>query len=106
MGPFFVATCGVIMDRHLYRFRTADRLLGKDATETKEAVPGELEKLEIYFAPPEQLNDPLEGYKEIYWAGDEIVWANFFRHYLLILALRSWEIDDAVMSGVPLPNEP
>ena len=93
------------MERHLYRFRTADRLRGKDATETKEAVPGELEKLEIYFAPPEQLNDPLEGYKEIYWAGDEIVWANFFRHYLLILALRSWEIDDAVMSGVPLPNE-
>lgn len=93
------------MERHLYRFRTADRLLGTDATECKAAVPGELEKLEIYFAPPEQLNDPLEGYKEIYWSGDEIVWTNFFRHYLLILALRSWEVDDAVMDGAPLPNE-
>lgn len=58
-GPFFVARCGAIMERHLYRFRTADRLLGKDATETKEAVPGEIEKSDIYFVPPEQLNDSL-----------------------------------------------
>ncbi|MBT0622553.1 DUF2971 domain-containing protein [Pseudomonas fluorescens] len=92
------------MERHLYRFRTADRLLGTDATECKAAVPGELEKLEIYFAPPEQLNDPLEGYREIYWSGDKIVWMNFFRHYLLILALRSWQIDD-ISRGVPLPKD-
>jgi hypothetical protein len=32
------------MERHLYKYRTAGRLLGKDATEIKEAVPGELEK--------------------------------------------------------------
>lgn len=92
------------MERHLYRFRRADRLLGKDATESEAAVPGELEKLEIYFAPPEQLNDPLEGYREIYWAGDRIVWINLFRHYLLVLAYRSWQIDD-VQLGVKLPRE-
>ena len=89
------------MEKHLYRFRTADRLLGKDATENSAAVPGELENLEVYFAPPEQLNDPLEGYREIFWSGDKIVWMNFFRHYLLVLALRSWQIDD-VSRGVPL----
>lgn len=75
-----------------------------EATECRDAVPGELEKLEIYFAPPEQLNDPLEGYKEIYWSGDNIVWMNFFRHYLLVLALRSWQLDDA-MHGEPLATE-
>ncbi|MFK3941961.1 DUF2971 domain-containing protein [Pseudomonas monteilii] len=93
------------MERHLYRFRTADRLLGTEATKCKDAIPGELEKLEIYFAPPEQLNDPLEGYKEIYWSGDEIVWKNFFRHYLLVLAIRSWQCDASVRLGVPLPKE-
>lgn len=46
------------MERHLYRFRTAERLLGTKATDIKKALPGELENLEIYFAPPEQLNDP------------------------------------------------
>ncbi|WP_439856714.1 DUF2971 domain-containing protein [Pseudomonas syringae] len=92
------------MERHLYRFRTAERLLGSTATDIKTALPGELENLEIYFAPPEQLNDPLEGYKEVYWAGDEIIWRNFFRHYLLVLALRSWELDEAVRLGTPLPK--
>ncbi|WP_455886948.1 DUF2971 domain-containing protein [Pseudomonas rustica] len=92
------------MERHLYRFRTADRLLGTEATKCKDAVPGELENLEIYFAPPEQLNDPLEGYREIYWSGDQIVWMNFFRHYLLILALRSWQVDDVEL-GSELPKE-
>lgn len=92
------------MERHLYRFRTADRLLGKDAVDGREAVPGELEKLEIYFAPPDQLNDPLEGYKEIYWSGAKIIWLNFFSHYLLILALRSWQVDD-IARGTPLPKE-
>jgi len=93
------------MERHLYRFRSADRLLGKDATETKAAEPGELEKLEIYFAPPEQLNDPLEGFREIYWSGDEIVWRNFFRHYLLVLAIRSWQCDETVRFGTQLPKD-
>jgi hypothetical protein len=92
------------MERHLYRFRAADRLLGTEATECKDAVPGELAKLEIYFAPPEQLNDPLEGYREIYWSGDKIVWMNFIRHYLLVLALRSWQIDDS-LRGEPLPKD-
>ncbi|KTB77300.1 hypothetical protein AO070_17165 [Pseudomonas syringae pv. syringae PD2766] len=103
-GLFFVDPSEVFMERHLYRFRRADRLLGKDATESQAAVPGELEKLEIYFAPPEQLNDPLEGYREIYWSGDRIAWINLFRHYLLVLAYRSWQIDD-VQLGVNLPKE-
>ena len=45
----------------------------------------ELENLELYFASPQELNDPIEGMMEVIWQGDEIVWRNFLRHYLLCL---------------------
>ncbi|MEO4016354.1 hypothetical protein [Pseudomonas rossensis] len=79
------------MDRFLYRFRSTSRLLGS-ADSDGIHQPGELEKLEIYFAPPEQLNDPLEGYREVFFAGNQVVWKNLFKHYLLLLALKSWEL--------------
>jgi hypothetical protein len=50
---------------HLYHFRPVDAVL--DQYE-------ELAKQEIYFAPPEKLNDPMEGYKDVFWSGDWIVW--------------------------------
>jgi Protein of unknown function (DUF2971) len=64
------------MVSYLYRFRPADAVLD----EFKELV-----KQEIYFAPSEKLNDPMEGYKDVFWAGDLIVWSNLLRHYLLCL---------------------
>jgi Protein of unknown function (DUF2971) len=60
----------------IYRFRPTSALLGGFH---------ELESQEIYFAPSKQLNDPLEGYKDLFWQGDEIVWKNFLRHYVLCL---------------------
>ncbi|MFW9087765.1 hypothetical protein ACOI7N_24900, partial [Pseudomonas sp. P2758] len=82
------------MEKYVYRFRSIDRLLGEEAKGDCPAKSGELEKLHIYFSPPSQLNDPLEGYREIYWSGDKIVWLNLFRHYsLLTLAIRSWQVD-------------
>ena len=60
----------------VYRFRSIDRLLGEDQ---------ELEKKTIYFASPDQLNDPMEGYRDIVWRGDEIVWTNLFTHYVYCL---------------------
>lgn len=60
----------------LYRFRSTQGLLHKH---------NELLKQSIFFAHPEILNDPMEGYREIYWQGDEIAWKNLFRHYLLCL---------------------
>ena len=59
-----------------YRFRSIDALLGKYQ---------ELEKQTIYFAGPEELNDPMEGLRDIVWNGDEIVWTNFFKHYVFCL---------------------
>ncbi|HEY4081866.1 MAG TPA: hypothetical protein VGM81_14335 [Burkholderiaceae bacterium] len=64
------------MQSHLYRFRPADALLDKYH---------ELERQEIYFASPEELNDPMEGFVDILWRGDRIVWENLLRHYLVCL---------------------
>lgn len=57
----------------MYRFRKISHLLDGHH---------ELENQEIYFAPPEDLNDPMEGYKDIYWKGDTIVWRNFIVNYI------------------------
>lgn len=43
----------------------------------------ELENQDIYFSSTDELNDPMEGFKDIFWLGDEIVWRNFLRHYIL-----------------------
>lgn len=85
------------MDNFFYRFRSADRLLGKDGK------PGELEKTEIFFASPEELNDPLEGQLSIYWSGDTIVWKNLFKHYLF--ALTSTYLDVMIFGGDTPQNE-
>jgi len=60
----------------IYRFRSAEALLDRFH---------ELENQEIYFASPPELNDPLEGFKDLFWKGDVIVWTNLIRHYLLCL---------------------
>src|SRR5271163_1763191 len=60
----------------VYRFRSTPALL--DGFH-------ELTNQEIYFASPSELNDPLEGYKDLFWKGDEIAWRNLLRHYLLCL---------------------
>jgi len=57
-----------------YRFRSIDALIGARA---------ELAKSEIFFADPDSLNDPMEGFKDIVWRGDAIAWRNHLRHYLI-----------------------
>lgn len=42
----------------------------------------ELEKQEIYFATLEELNDPMEGFRDIFWRGDKIVWKNLLINYI------------------------
>ncbi len=64
------------MSDYFYRFRPVSALL--DGFH-------ELENQEIYFPTLIELNDPLEGLKDIVWRGDRIVWRNLFRHYLLCL---------------------
>ena len=57
---------------YLYRFRDSENFLNRK----------ELNNLEIYFAPPEQLNDPLEHLRNVVWKGDDIAWDNLFKHYI------------------------
>ncbi|AKN34262.1 hypothetical protein Ccar_25895 (plasmid) [Clostridium carboxidivorans P7] len=64
------------MCNYIYRMRSLDALL--DGYH-------ELENQEIYFASNDELNDPMEGFRDIFWHGDEIVWKNFLTHYLLCL---------------------
>ncbi len=64
------------MNMEFYRFRRIANLIGEFK---------ELENQSIFFAGPDLLNDPMEGFRDIYWSGDFIVWKNLFRHYLLCL---------------------
>ena len=64
------------MSIHYYRYRSTKALLGEFE---------ELERQEIYFSSPADLNDPIEGFKDLYWSGDKIVWRNFMKHYILCL---------------------
>lgn len=52
----------------------------------------ELENQEIYFSSYEDLNDPMEFYQNIVFNGDEIVWHNLFKHYLMSLYLSIQEV--------------
>lgn len=45
----------------------------------------ELEKNYFYFALPNELNDPMEGFINMYWEGDIVLWKNFLKHYLYTL---------------------
>jgi len=60
----------------IYRFRPIDYLLDKHH---------ELEKQELVLSSPQHLNDPIEGYQDVFWEGDNILWENLLRHYLLNL---------------------
>jgi hypothetical protein len=64
------------MISHLYRYRPTKYLLGEFE---------ELEAQQIYFCPPRDLNDPMEGFKDLCWLGDDIVWRNLLRHYILTM---------------------
>jgi hypothetical protein len=64
-----------------YRFRRASAILDEFQ---------ELEKGTIYFAPPKDLNDPMEGYKDLFWRGDAVVWRSLLKHYILVLLLSAY----------------
>ena len=78
----------------LYRFRSIEALLDKYH---------ELENQTIYFASPEELNDPMEGFQDIVWKGDKIVWGQFFRHYfgnlLVFLSQHRGAADSVELGG-------
>ena len=60
----------------IYRFRPMRNLINKY---------DELEDQELVLSSPRYMNDPLEGYQDVFWEGDEVLWENLLRHYLLNL---------------------
>ena len=70
----------------------------------------ELENQEIFFAAPDQLNDPMEGFRDIFWQGDYIVWENLLKNYvdcvahIYILTLAGKK--DLTIKDIPLHAYP
>lgn len=62
-------------DNLFYRFRSTTALFEFQ----------ELENQEIYFAPIDKLNDPMEGELNLVFKGDKIVWENLFKHFISCL---------------------
>ena len=58
----------------LYRFRDIEKLVNEPYEELK--------KQYFYFASPDSLNDPLEGYVDFYWQGNKIAWLGLFKNYV------------------------
>lgn len=61
-----------------------------------------LENSEIYFPELSQLNDPMEGYTDIYFQGDKVIWTNLLRNYLRSL----FEAFLFAQISKPLPEAP
>ena len=70
----------------MYRFRKVKYLLDEKYDE--------LNNQEIYLASAEELNDPMEGVRDIFWQGDEVLWRNFIKHYLMCLehVISMWNV--------------
>jgi hypothetical protein len=78
------------MPDHFYRFRSAKALLSP--YDEDKGQFDELERQEIYFSRPSELNDAMEGFKDLFWQGDEIVWRNLLKHYLHCLMISSYMV--------------
>ena len=87
----------------LFRFRSMEYLLGDKYQE--------LEKQTIYFASPDELNDPIEGFRDIVWKGDEVVWTNFIKHYIFSLLVSYFlysitkESEEFDVDKIPIPDQ-
>ena len=72
----------------IYRFRSTASLLGAEFAK--------LERQTIFCAAPEDLNDPMEGFRDIVWTGDQIVWTNLFKDYVNCLY---WSYQSMLVMG-------
>lgn len=61
------------MSKRFYRIRTIDSLLDKYK---------ELENQEVFFQSTDKLNDPMEGFMDFIFKGDEVVWKSLISHFV------------------------
>jgi hypothetical protein len=78
----------------VYRLRPMRRLLGSAS---------ELALEEFHLSSFDELNDPMEGYQDVLWRGDEILWMNLLRHYVLCLLISAsdWALVDDTGTSEP-----
>jgi len=63
----------------------------------------ELQRQEIYFAPTDELNDPMEGYLDVSWRGDRVLWRNLLRNYLVSLVhVAAFGLDEPLDAAAQL----
>ena len=88
------------MTTQLYRLRSTKHLLG-DYNELRDQY--------IFFSKPDELNDPMEGIRDIVWKGDDIVWTNLFRNYIsclnLTIALVKLQGNEVTITPSDIPIE-
>ena len=74
---------------HLYRYRSV-----------KSAIR-DIENGAFHFATKDELNDPMEGYVNVYWKGDKPAWEGLFRNYAcsLLYAITNYLLakDESVL---------
>ena len=91
---------------HFYRFRRAEALLDEFR---------ELEQQYFVFSAASDLNDPMEGFSDVFWRGDDVLWSSLIKHYTFCFTaiLRTFCIignlidSDALLAFArcsPLPN--
>ena len=78
----------------VYRFRSAKSLLNPKYRE--------LESNTIFFAEPGKLNDPMEGFRDFVWSGDQIAWMNLFKNFVYCLNMAYFDVE---VFGDQLPYE-
>ena len=78
-----------------YRFRSIEKLL--------EEPFRELERQTVFFATLEDLNDPMEGFQDLVWSGDHIIWLNLLKNYVHCLR---WTCINALVFGNEYNLEP
>jgi len=83
-----------------YRFRSLNKLFNtyddNNNAEKKITRLGELEEQCIFFPTVQQLNDPMEGYRNLIWKGDKIVWINFIRNFMFLYTDILTELDTKI----------
>lgn len=72
----------------LYRFRPLQVLPTK-------SVVDELRARELYLGTLGDNNDPMDGMLDAYWEGDNVLWANLFRHYCFCLLNAVYSVNVA-----------
>jgi len=73
----------------IYRFRPINSILSEEDLKgenlNNKKSYDELRAQEVYHSPLHLLNDPMEGYMDIVWQGDNVVWKNLIKHYVICL---------------------